>query len=203
MSETANPFDRFDGYVPEGEVVTPGPRPGFIERFQNNYDQGFYSGTVSGAVQGAYDQREEKRQTAARFEAMPQWETPLEGLAALGGQLAGAASSFENYIPLTWGAKAVGWTGIKMPQVAARFFAGAIDAGTVNAAVDTAVQGIEIGQGQRLRQTENSRQRRTELVRDRRGERASRLLEVDVIRDVVERDERAGLDAHDHDAHRA
>jgi hypothetical protein len=149
MSETANPFDRFDGYVPEGEVVTPGPRPGFIERFQNNYDQGFYSGTVSGAVQGAYDQREEKRQTAARFEAMPQWETPLEGLAALGGQLAGAASSFENYIPLTWGAKAVGWTGIKMPQVAARFFAGAIDAGTVNAAVDTAVQGIEIGQGQR------------------------------------------------------
>lgn len=115
MSETGNPFDRFDGYVPEGEVVTPGPRPGFIERFRTNYDEAYY-GTFFGSAQGAYDQREEKRQAGPRFEAMPQWETPLEGLAALGGQLAGTGSSAENYIPLTWGAKLLGWTGIKIDR---------------------------------------------------------------------------------------
>ena len=147
MSER-NPFDALDGAVIDGPSITP-REPSLRERFEANYEQGFYSGTLSGAIQGKYDQAFEKELALDRYDAFPQWETPLEGAVALSGQLAGAASSFENYIPITLGAKAVAWAGIKTAPVMARFFAGSIDAATVNAGVDAGVQAIEIGADQR------------------------------------------------------
>jgi hypothetical protein len=144
----ANPFDQFDDFQPEGPALTA-RAPGLIERFQANYEQGFYSGTLSGAIQGKYDQAFDKQQALERYDTLPQWETPLEGAFALGGQLAGAASSFENYIPLTLGAKALAWAGVRTAPVVARFAAGAIDAGVINAGVDAGVQAIEIGADQR------------------------------------------------------
>ena len=57
---------------------------------------------------------------------------------------------------------------------------------------------LEVGQRQRLGKAENAGQRRAELVRDSRGERPARLIEVNLLRDIDEHDERARSDrSHD------
>lgn len=160
MSETArnapNPFAQFDDWQPElkpgQDTLQPAPPPTLLERFQANMDQSYYTGTLSGAVQGRYDQAMERQQAVDRYETMPQWETPLEGLAALGGQLTGAAMSPENYLGIGVGKAAVqgaARVGVELPAWFARVSAGAIDAGLVNAAVDTGVQAVEMGAGTR------------------------------------------------------
>lgn len=147
MSER-NPFDQFDGAVVDGPVLVPS-RPGAREIFSASEDFEFFSGTLSGAIQGKYDQAFEKQKALDRYNSLPQWETPLEYAAGIAGHLYGAAQSFENYIPITLGAKALTWAGVKSSSVTARFAAGAIDAGVINAGVDAGVQAIEIGAGQR------------------------------------------------------
>lgn len=143
-----NPFDELDGAVLEGDVLTP-VEPTLKDRFVTNRDDGFYSGTLTGAVRGATSDVFEKQKVRDRYDSFPQWQTPLEGVTSLAGQLVGSAASMENYVPLTWGTKAVAAIGFKMPAVAARFFSGAIDAGIVNAATDTGVQAIELANKQR------------------------------------------------------
>ena len=149
-----NPFDQFDDAVADGPVMTPaGPdarravAPPLSERFRRNMEQGFYSGTLLGASIGAGAQ-DMKAGALADYDDLPQWETPLEGLVALAGQLSGAALSPENYVPLGIGARVVG-ASVRSPAVTARFAAGAIDAGMANAAIDAGIQGIEMGAGQR------------------------------------------------------
>lgn len=150
-----NPFDRFDATPEERPVMTTATAevrrataPPLSERFRRNMEQGFYSGTLLGASIGAGAQ-DLKAGALADYDDLPQWETPLEGLAALSGQIAGAALSPENYVPLGVGARALAAARIKTAPVTARFAAGAIDAGVANAAIDAGIQGIETAAGQR------------------------------------------------------
>lgn len=154
MTDDVNPFDQFDNWVdPNAKLASgtlePGPPPSLMERFQANRDASYYTSTLSGAIQGKYAEKFDRELALRRYESFPQWETPLDGLAALSGQLVGGASSFENLFGVGIGARALEWAGIKTAPWVARTAAGAIDAGVINAGTDVAVQGIELGAGTR------------------------------------------------------
>lgn len=151
MTDAANPFDALDGTEIDGNILKPAPPPSLLDRFQVNREASYYSGTLGGAIQGAGPESYERERALARYESLPQWETPLEGLAALAGQIAPQVSPFsapENFIPFGIGEKAVAWAGIRA-GTRARLLAGAIDAGSANAATDPTIQGIEIAHGTR------------------------------------------------------
>lgn len=148
-----NPFDALDDVQVEGDALLPAPRPSLAERFRVNREQGYYTGTLGGAVKGSGTQAFEREQAIKRFDALPQWETPLEGLTALAGQLSSQFNPFEapeNFVPVGLGAKVIQWSGGALKSSArARVAAGAIDAGATNLVLDSAIQGIEIGAGTR------------------------------------------------------
>ena len=151
----SNPFDDLDDPALRSQAIGDDglayavPTPTLRERFTANRDASFFGGTLQGAITGKYDAADARAQALKRYDEMPQWESPLEAIVALSGQLAAQVTAPENYLPIGLGGKVVAWTGIKAPAWAARMFAGAVDAGAVNAALDTAVQGIEIGAGTR------------------------------------------------------
>jgi hypothetical protein len=144
----ANPFDALDNVVLDGPVLTPA-EPTAIDHLRANYDYSYYSNTLAGLVKGKFTQDWEKMRAIERYDSLPQWQTPMKGLAALAGQVAGAASSPENFLPIGIGEKVIAWTGFKLAPTAARMFAGAIDAGVANAVIDATGQQIEISAGQR------------------------------------------------------
>ncbi len=143
-----NPFDdpALDDEPVEGPLLKPAPRPGLAERFTMNFEAASRYGTIGRSLQDhatEFRLRERKR-FDSRYETFPQWESPAEGLVALSGQLAGAATGVENYIPIGWGvriAKGVSWASTALRT---RVMAGAIDAGATNLVIDSAIQGIEI-----------------------------------------------------------
>lgn len=152
----ANPFDAFDDEL-QAEL-TEGPRPGLAERFTINMEAAYRRGTLLGALRDASDaslppedrSRSESRQRFdERYEAFPQWETPLEGLVAFGGQLAGGAWAPENLLPIGAGARLTTALGGKVTGLAARVLAGATDAALANAAIDAGIQAVELGAGLR------------------------------------------------------
>lgn len=157
---TDNPFDAFDGdnvAAPAGNPfdeydndpvaeLTEGPRPGLVERFKANFEGGWRYGTLLGAADSAA-KPDERRRFDAYYEALPQWETPLEGLVAFSGQALGALPSPENFIGVGAGLRVVGAVGMRATTYSARILAGAVDAAAVNAVVDPAIQGGEIAAG--------------------------------------------------------
>lgn len=146
-----NPYDALDDAVPDGPFLTVAQRPGLAERFAMNFEAGARYGTLGKAVQDHATEfrRRERARFDARYESFPQWETPLEGLAALGGQLAGAGTGIENYVPIGWGARITQGIGWGTSALRARLLAGAVDAGATNVIIDSGIQGIEIAGGSR------------------------------------------------------
>lgn len=145
-----NFFDQFEGAAPEGGGrLSPGPRPGLVERFEINAEAGFRTGTSTGAAADwANAGRSDSR---ARFDrayaAFPQWETPLEGLASFSGQVVGSLPAVENLVPIGLGARFAGLFAGRVGTTTARVMAGAVDAGVTNAAVDPLIQALEINAG--------------------------------------------------------
>lgn len=146
-----NPFDELDLELTPQErtALESQPMPGFMERFRANEEQAYYTGTLAGGIKGQGTQALDRDIAVNAYEALPQWETPLDALAAFSGQIWGSLQSPENFTPIGPGAKAVEFAGVKGAPWMARFFAGAIDAGLSNAAVDAVVQGAEIAGGDR------------------------------------------------------
>jgi hypothetical protein len=154
-----NPFDQLDTVLTPAEKagLDNQPMPSFMERFRANESQAWYTGTLAGAMKGTITEpgsgpfnQQARAQALSAYDAMPQWETPLDGLAAFSGQLWGSVQSPETMIgEIGAGAKALETAGIKSASWMARFFTGAIDAGIVNAGTDVAVQSIEATHGNR------------------------------------------------------
>jgi Large polyvalent protein associated domain 38 len=147
-----NPFDALaEQFTPEElKGLQDMPRPSLLERFRANEEQAYYTGTLAGGIKGQTTEQVARDQAVAAYDSTPQWETPLEGLAALGGQMWGSIQTPESMVgELGLGAKAVEAVGIKSATWMARMFGGAVDAGIVNAGVDAVVQGAEVGGGDR------------------------------------------------------
>ncbi|SFP13309.1 hypothetical protein SAMN04488056_12337 [Cohaesibacter marisflavi] len=147
-----NPFDQFDA---EGSdpILMEAPRPGLSERFKINMEAATRQGTVVGALRDV-SRPENRQRFDSRYESFPEWDTPIEGLAALTGQVAGTivdaergTPHLENLIPVGIGEKALAMSGRGLSALRARLFAGAVDAAAVNAVTDPVIQGIEMGAG--------------------------------------------------------
>lgn len=157
MSDAArdvNPFDALDGAEPDGPVLRAAPAPWsekFWRTFEAERSRTFVPLTGGvGAVQGAGTSVYEKQRILDRYDSLPQWDGTLTDASAyLGGMLLAQATALENYIPLTAGANLLAGLGIRTASVGARVFAGAVDAGVANAAIDAAVQQMEVKAGQR------------------------------------------------------
>jgi hypothetical protein len=147
----SNPFDELDGTLTaaEAEGLANMPMPSLAERFHTNEDAAFYTGTLAGGIRGQGSNTTERDQAVDAYDAMPQWETPLDGLAALGGQVWGSVQTPETLLPLGAGARALEFMGVKSAGWMARFFAGAFDAAITNAGTDAGVQQMEIAGGDR------------------------------------------------------
>ncbi len=149
MTDAPNPFDDLDdpNWPPDG-YLRAAPRPGLAERFRINFEAGQRYNTVLGALKDT-TRAENRRRFDSRYESFPEWDGTLEGMAALGGNIAGTAWALENFIPIGAGAKAVAAMRVPLATWRARIFAGAIDAAIVNTATDSSIQGIEIAGGTR------------------------------------------------------
>ena len=149
MTDAPNPFDDLDdpNWPPNG-YLEEAPRPGLAERFLINFEAGQRQNTVLGALKDT-TRLDDRKRFDSRYESFPEWEGTLEGMAALGGNIAGTAASIENFIPIGVGAKAVAAMRVPLASWRARIFAGAIDAAIVNTATDSSIQGIEIAGGTR------------------------------------------------------
>ena len=152
VANDPNPFDQFDAEGP-GSVLMEAPRPGLSERFKINMEAATRQGTVVGALRDV-SRPDNRARFDSRFESFPEWETPMEGLAALTGQVAGTivdaergTPHLENLIPVGIGEKALAMSGRGLSALRARLFAGAVDAAAVNAVTDPLIQGIEMGAG--------------------------------------------------------
>nr|WP_321482721.1 hypothetical protein [uncultured Cohaesibacter sp.] len=155
VANDPNPFDQFDVEGP-GSVLMEAPRPGLSERFEINAKAASRYGTI---LQAAHDattpsRREERRRFDSKYQSFPEWETAIEGVAALSGQVAGTIWNaeqggpvLENMIAVGLGQKAITWSGRSLSSLRARLFAGAIDAAATNAVTDPVIQGIELGAG--------------------------------------------------------
>lgn len=152
VSQSPNPFDQFDG-LPADPELRQAPRPDLADRFKINMEAATRQGTIVGALRDV-SRPENRERFDSRYQSFPEWDTPLEGLAALSGQVAGTifdaergAPHLENLIPVGIGEKAVVWSGRSLSALRARLFAGAVDAAAVNAVTDPVIQGIEMGAG--------------------------------------------------------
>lgn len=142
-----NPFDALDTPPDDpGAFLTEGPRPGLGERFRINARAGLEQGTLVGAGR-TWENPARRQRFDAAYEAFPDWNGTIEGATALAGQVVGSIPSPENFIPVGLGAKLLGVAGLGTEKLAARVFAGAVDAAATNAAVDAALQGAEIATG--------------------------------------------------------
>ena len=140
-------------YQSDVDTLSQAPRPNFSERFYMNMEAATRQGTMVGSLRDV-SRPENRHRFDSRFGSFPEWETPMEGLAALTGQIAGTmfdaergAPHLENLIPIGIGEKAVVWSGRSLSALRARLFAGAIDATVTNAVTDPVIQGIEMGAG--------------------------------------------------------
>ncbi|SNY93502.1 hypothetical protein SAMN04515647_3799 [Cohaesibacter sp. ES.047] len=154
-SSSPIPKDNFFAqyYQDDEQTLKEAPRPGLAERFYINMEAATRQGTAVGALRDV-SRPDNRHRFDSRYESFPDYDGALEGTAALAGQLAGTifdaergATHLENLLPIGLGEKAVALTGRGLATVRARVFAGAIDAAAVNAATDTAIQGIELGAG--------------------------------------------------------
>lgn len=141
MADILNPYNAFDN------------GPTLLDRFYLNMEASNRTGTVQGAVQD-HGRPANRALFDARYEALPGWQGPMEGTAALLGAIAGgiwdkenSIPVLENFIPIGVGAKAARGLGMTMSQLRAKVFAGATDAAIVNAVTDAAIQGIEMDAG--------------------------------------------------------
>ncbi|TGS86730.1 hypothetical protein EN817_17665 [Mesorhizobium sp. M3A.F.Ca.ET.174.01.1.1] len=147
-----NPFDALDSFDDgPDQVLQPAPPPGLVERFKLNFEGGQRYNTILGAINDA--QTERNRRDRARFDAeyesFPQWSGFLEGSSALAGSVAGTAASPENFIPIGLGEKVLVGTKAAVTGLWAKIFSGAIDSAAANAVSDAAIQGVELGAGNR------------------------------------------------------
>lgn len=144
-----NPFDVFDEVQSSG-TLEMGPRPSLADRFRVNAREGWRNSIFGAAADVvAPGEPSTRARNAAAWEAMPQWETPLEATASFAGQVAGGFASIENMIPTGFGAALVGKLGLRPTALGARMLAGATDAAIVNTATDPIVQGFQIAGGTR------------------------------------------------------
>lgn len=148
-----NFFARY--YQSDVDALSQAPRPNFSERFYINMEAATRQGTMVGALRDV-SRPENRLRFDSRFGSFPEWKTPMEGLAALTGQIAGTmfdaergAPHLENLIPIGIGEKTVVWSGRSLSALRARLFAGAIDASVTNAVTDPVIQGIELAGGSR------------------------------------------------------
>jgi len=147
----SNPFDAYDQDIPQSSgTLTAGPRPSLFDRFRLNAQEGLRNTTTGAGVALVVPPSEAtaKRQRDA-YDALPQWETPLEAAASLAGQVAGGVPAIEGVVPVGLGEKVAAWVGLKMGAFGARVLAGATDAAVVNTATDPVVQGLQIAGGTR------------------------------------------------------
>nr|WP_321457228.1 LPD38 domain-containing protein [uncultured Cohaesibacter sp.] len=147
-----NFFDQFDDQRSEASI-TEAPRPSYSERFFLNAEAATRQGTVVGALRDV-SRPENRERFDSRYESFPEWDTPMEGLAALTGQVVGTivdaergTPNLENLIPVGIGEKAVVWSGRTLAALKSRLFAGAIDAAATNAVTDPIIQGVEMSAG--------------------------------------------------------
>lgn len=94
-------------------------------------------------VQSFEERRAEMRGEMTRYEAMPSWSGPLEGLVALGGQLFGSLPSPENLITSIPGAGAIAGK-VASSGLGKAVVTGAVSQGVVSAATDPAVQALKM-----------------------------------------------------------
>lgn len=129
-------------------ALRAGPRRSLADRFAINFEAGQRYNTLAGA---AVDTQfpEERAQFDDEYAGFEAWDGFIEGLTALSGQLAGSALAVENFIPVGLGAKMLRGGQVGYNTLRARIFAGAVDAGVTNLAVDSAIQGMEVGSGYR------------------------------------------------------
>jgi hypothetical protein len=110
---------------------------------QGMLDSGFYGDADAKAAAFLLNKRHDD---AVRYEAMPSWSGPLEGMVSLSGQMLGSMTSPEvliNRIP--------GLSRLFAPvaeKVLGRVAESAVSQGLVNAATDPIVQGLNIKSGQ-------------------------------------------------------
>ncbi len=120
--------------------------PGLLDRFWTNFEAGQSYNTVLGSVYDAStpSRQDERKRFDRSYETYPEWDGIAEGLAAVGGQIAGTAMSPENFIPIGLGEKILVAGKAGLTGIWARIFSGAVDSAAANAVADATIQGIEI-----------------------------------------------------------
>lgn len=158
QEDDANPFlQRMKADPTVGQV-------GLWDRFSLNVLQSAHRGTIAGAAtgaamsemlqDGAYSPENAQAATAllndrhdqaVRYENMPSWDGPLEGLVSVAGQMLGGMTSPEALI-----SRVPGLSRIFAPvagNVIGRTAEAAVTQGLVNTATDPIVQGLNIKSG--------------------------------------------------------